>query len=118
MRTMSFETFFFGLPEKLTYPVKAILYERPFISYGKPGTLKYLKSFGFKTFNEYWDESYDDIEDDGVKIEKISLIIQELCKKDITEIKKMYASMRPLLQHNKIFLQQTDWVGKVVDFLL
>lgn len=106
-----------GHPNFTEKTVKAILYERPFISYGKSGTLKYLKSFGFKTFSEYWDESYDDINDDGIKIEKISLIIQDLCKKDITEINKMYADMRPILQHNKKLLQETDWVGKLVDFL-
>jgi len=97
--------------------VKAILYERPFISYGNPGILKYLKKLGFRTFNDYWDESYDDIKDDDVKIEKISLIIQDLCNKDITEINKMHADMKPILQHNKKLLQETDWVGKLVDFL-
>ena len=82
-----------------------------------PGILKYLRSFGFKTFNNWWDESYDDIKDDDVKIEKISSIIQDLCKKNITEINKMYADMRTILQHNKKLLQETDWVDKIVKFL-
>jgi hypothetical protein len=98
--------------------VKAILYERPFVSYGNPGILKYLKKFGFRTFSDYWDESYDDIKDDDIKIEKISLIIQDLCKKDLTELNKMYINMKPILQHNKKLLQETDWVGKIVNFLL
>jgi hypothetical protein len=107
-----------GYPNFTEKTVKAILYERPFIAYGEPGILRYLKSFGFKTFSSYWDESYDDIEDDDIKIEKISLIIKDLCKKDLTEVNNMYASMKPILQHNKKMLQETDWVGKVVDFLI
>jgi len=106
-----------GYPFFTEKTIKAILYERPFISYGEPGILKYLRSFGFKTFSNWWDESYDDIKDDDVKIEKISLIVQDLCKKDITEINKMYADMRPILQHNKKLLQETDWVGKIIEFL-
>lgn len=106
-----------GYPWFSEKTIKAILYERPFISYGAPGILKYLRSFGFRTFNDYWDESYDDINDDDVKIEKISLIIQDLCNKGITEINKMYTDMKPLLQHNKKLLQETNWADKIVEFL-
>ena len=32
----------------------------PFLMAGQPYTLKHLKELGFKTFSDYWDESYDE----------------------------------------------------------
>ena len=37
----------------------------PFVMVSKKGTLKYLRDIGFKTFGDFWDESYDDEEDDN-----------------------------------------------------
>jgi len=34
--------------------------------------LKYLRSYGFKTFGSFWDESYDDIDDDQERIAAIA----------------------------------------------
>ena len=31
------------------------------IIYGALGTLKHLRSIGFKTFNNYWNENYDNV---------------------------------------------------------
>ena len=39
---------------------KSFLYKLPFILIGNPGTLKFLKNKGFKTFEKYIDESYDE----------------------------------------------------------
>jgi predicted XRE-type DNA-binding protein len=54
------ETYFFNniihITEK-TY--KPIAYMQPFIMVGAPGSLKHIKDMGFKTFDQYWDESYD-----------------------------------------------------------
>lgn len=61
------ETYFFNniihITEK-TY--KPIAYMQPFIMVGAPGSLKHIKDMGFKTFDQYWDESYD-LEKDHVK---------------------------------------------------
>lgn len=47
----------------------------PFILVGPKGTLAHLKELGYKTFSDYWDESYDDIED---PIERLDTIVN-LC---------------------------------------
>lgn len=106
-----------GYPYFTEKTVKAILYERPFISYGNPGTLAYLRDHGFKTFDAFWDESYDNEKDDYKKIEMIANIIQDICKKKIFEINKMYDDMRPILEHNKNLLVDTDWRKDLVKFL-
>ena len=46
------------LSEKIWKP---IYMEHPFMVLGNPHTLKYLKNLGFKTFDKWWDESYDNV---------------------------------------------------------
>jgi hypothetical protein len=35
----------------------------PFVIVGTRGSLEYLRSYGFRTFEGIWDESYDSAED-------------------------------------------------------
>ena len=42
---------------------KPILLKMGFLIAGMTGSLKKLRNLGFKTFSDYWDESYDDMED-------------------------------------------------------
>jgi hypothetical protein len=51
---------------------KPIALGMPFVIVGTQGSLKYLRSYGFKTFGSLWDESYDDEPDDSKRIEKIA----------------------------------------------
>jgi len=106
-----------GYPRFTEKTIKAILYERPFISYGNPGTLAYLKEHGFKTFDAYWDESYDNEKDDDKKIEMIAQIIKNICKKNIVDINRMHDDMKPILEHNKNLLVNTDWIEDLIKFL-
>lgn len=55
---------------------RAIACQHPFIMVSRPHTLKHLRRLGYKTFNSLIDESYDDIEDDHLRLQKIC----ELCK--------------------------------------
>jgi hypothetical protein len=48
----------------------------PFVIVGTQGSLKYLRSYGFKTFGDLWDESYDDEPDDSKRIEKIAQYVE------------------------------------------
>lgn len=50
---------------------KAIITCRPFWVVGTPNTLRFLKSRGFKTFDDFFDESYDGVLSIEHKIEKI-----------------------------------------------
>jgi len=51
---------------------KPIAMGMPFMIVGTKGSLKYLHSYGFKTFGSFWDESYDDIDDDQERIAAIA----------------------------------------------
>lgn len=82
---------------------KAIAYGSPFCINGDKGSLKYLKSMGFKTFSNYWDESYDE-DNDIVKIKKITNIVKNICDKSLVELNQLYDSMLPILKHNQQLL--------------
>ena len=74
---------------------------KPFILLAPPHTLEYFKIFGYQTFSDFWDESYDDIEDHGERLARIFTIIQDLLKKPIEELREVYKEMMPVLEHNR-----------------
>jgi hypothetical protein len=51
---------------------KPFAYFHPFVSVSHPGTLGWLKSLGFETFDTLFDESYDTVEDLDVRLDIIS----------------------------------------------
>jgi hypothetical protein len=79
---------------------KAIAHGSPFCINGDNGSLDYLQQRGYKTFSEFWDESYDRT-DDIEKIKKITSIVKDICSMDIDEINALYEKMLPILEHNR-----------------
>jgi hypothetical protein len=63
------------LTEKTLRPIAC---GHPFVLLAGPGALAYLKSYGFKTFNKFWDESYDQEPDTVVRMEKIIQTMQQI----------------------------------------
>lgn len=86
---------------------QAIGYMKPFIVVAPPNTLEYIKSFGYRTFDEYWDESYDTELDHGKRMAKILLIIKEINNRKLSELQSMYASMTLILDHNYNLLKHS-----------
>ena len=79
---------------------QAMQYLRPFILVGPPKTLEYIRSMGFKTFNEFWDESYDDELDHGERLAKIFTLINDIFAMTNAEQRELYEKMVPVLEHN------------------
>ena len=81
------ETYFFNkiihITEK-TY--KPIAFMQPFVLVAAAGSLQHLKDMGFKTFGNFWDESYDQELDDKQRFRKITALIQSIA--DWTEEEK------------------------------
>jgi hypothetical protein len=73
----------------------------PFITVGAPHTLKYLRDLGFKTFDHWWDESYDQEEDHQERLLKIFNLIDFINNKSINELTEIYHNMLPTLIHNR-----------------
>lgn len=79
---------------------------RPFIMVGAPGTLSMLKEMGFKTFDNWWDESYDDITNNTDRMAKICKVIDYVNSFSLKELKHMYNDMRAVLIHNEANLSR------------
>jgi hypothetical protein len=80
---------------------KGIQHLHPFIIVGKPGILKYLQSKGFKTFNEFWDESYDTIQNNSDRMITIYELIKSLILKSDEEWIELNKKLFPILKHNR-----------------
>jgi hypothetical protein len=85
------------LTEKIFKPIVA---RRPFILVAAPGNLAYLKSYGFRTFDRWIDESYDDEPDHYIRIEKITAEIARLCSMSPAQLNQMHAEMQEVLDYN------------------
>lgn len=79
---------------------KPIFSKRPFILVAAPGNLAYLKSYGFRTFDRWIDESYDNEQDHQTRLEKIAVEVQKLCDLSPSDLKQMHQEMREILEFN------------------
>jgi hypothetical protein len=78
---------------------KPIALGMPFVIVGTQGSLKYLRSYGFRTFGDLWDESYDDEPDDSLRIEKIAQVLKLL--DGLEEHRQdIFDSAQEIVEHN------------------
>jgi len=86
----------------------------PFILAAPPYSLEYLKTFGFQTFDKWWDESYDTEEDHYKRMIKIFDIIDYVNSKSLNELTRMYYDMRSVIKHNREILDTVLLNDKIV----
>ena len=95
------ETVYFQDKLHLTEKVfKPIIAKRPFFLVAAPGNLAYLKSYGFRTFDRWIDESYDQETDHYIRIEKITFELAKLCAMSPALLKQMHQEMQEVLEYN------------------
>lgn len=71
------ETYFFNKTIHITEKTyKPIAFMQPFILVGAAGSLQHVKDMGFKTFGEFWDESYDKETDDKLRFKMITEVLE------------------------------------------
>jgi hypothetical protein len=86
------------LTEKTYRPIFGM---QPFIMVSNPGVLKHLKSMGFKTFPEFFDESYDEIENPTERMNIIVNEIKKICSLSLEELHDRYYNIFDKLEHNR-----------------
>jgi len=91
------------LTEKI---MNAMLNYRPVIMVGPPGNLEYMRAWGFMTFDEWFDESYDLEKDHSKRMQKIFSLIDWINSKSIDELKEIYEDMNHVLLHNKTWIEE------------
>jgi hypothetical protein len=78
---------------------RPIALKTPFLINGPVSFLKNLKKLGFKTFDGWWEESYD-YDRHETRLEKMFNIIDHISKLSSTELNTMYGEMQEVLEHN------------------
>ena len=92
------ETVYYDHSLHLTEKIfKPIVTKRPFILVGAPGNLAYLKRYGFKTFDRWIDESYDNETDPTKRIDMITTQLEALSEIDLLTQQK---EMQEVLEYN------------------
>ncbi len=79
---------------------KPMVHRHPFILVGPYKTLEHLKDMGYKTFSDFWDESYDDIEDPFERLLKIVDICKDIQSWDDPTKKKFFYKSMVVTNHN------------------
>lgn len=94
------ETVYNGRKQHLTEKTfKPIVMQQPFVLVSCRGSLEYLRRYGFKTFNDVWDESYDDASDE-LRILKIGKLLSDLHNLSSKEKQQLQKHLMPIVKHN------------------
>lgn len=101
------------ISEKSFKPIAA---RHPFITYGNKHSLKYLKDLGYKTFSNFIDESYDNLET-WERLDAIIKLLKDIQKMSHKEKLKWFESMKDILDYNFEVLQDNA-ARKIPDAVL
>ncbi|MBT4208482.1 hypothetical protein HOE22_09080 [Candidatus Woesearchaeota archaeon] len=88
-------------------PVKTILLN-PFLLVGGAGSLDILHSFGFKTFPNIFDESYDEIEDNVTRHKHLVNEVERICSLSEDEKHQLYLESIPTIKYNQEQFKKID----------
>jgi len=95
------ETVYFGRRTHITEKTfKAIALEMPFVLVAAAGSLSYLREYGFQTFANVFDESYDTETDDIRRIEKVTQVLKDLNNLSVAERQQIHQACLPIVEHN------------------
>jgi hypothetical protein len=84
------------LTEKIFKP---IVMQMPFVLVGARYNLEYLKSYGFKTFSDFWNEDYDN-QPNETRIESVVNLLKDLNDMTFNEKKQLQRHLSPIVEHN------------------
>jgi hypothetical protein len=100
---------------------KPLACKHPVLMASTQGNLAYLRSQGFETFSELWDESYDDIVDWRKRMDRIVEIVQDfdmgLLDNPVTKEKLLYNSTRFFDRDLTKKLLNTSIIEPVLEFV-
>jgi hypothetical protein len=79
---------------------KPIIYFQPFVLVSQTNSLKTFKTLGYKTFDRWIDESYDNIVNNEDRLIEIYKIVKQFINKSDKELDNIILEMKPILEHN------------------
>mgnify|MGYP000441905776 FL=1 len=74
----------------------------PFLLYGNQYSLKYLKEKGYRTFDKWFDENYDNEPNRDQRSIMISKELKRLSELSTEQLHQMRNEMKEVCQHNQL----------------
>jgi hypothetical protein len=102
------------LTEKSLRPIAC---GQPFIFVSTHGSLEYLRSYGFKTFNTVWNESYDQIADPEERLTAIISLMQQISAWDESTKKNKLAQAQAIADYNRQWFFSQHFFDLVINEL-
>jgi len=102
------------LTEKSLRPIACA---QPFILAGTYGSLEYLRSYGFKTFSDVWDESYDLVKDPAERLMQIAELMKYISNWTPKQRANRMAKAQAIADYNRQHFFNKKFFNCVVDEL-
>jgi hypothetical protein len=102
------------ITEKTYKPIYAC---QPFIIVGNAYTIKKMKELGYKTFDKWWDESYDDELELETRMIAITKVLEEIANWDLEKCTLIRKEMKDILIHNYKQMLKNDEQYKIFSAL-
>ena len=100
------------LTEKTLRPIAC---KQPFILAAPPGSLQYLRDYGFKTFSGLIDETYDTIQDSAERLQAIVQEMQRISSLSALQKQELMESMRPIVEYNQQWFFSDQFFKQLID---
>lgn len=100
------------LTEKILRPIAL---GQPFILASTPGSLQYLRKYGFQTFSEVWNEDYDQEPDHQQRLIKIVKLMKSIVAWSDQEKTHKLSIAQQIAEHNKKHFFSKEFFSKVID---
>ena len=108
------ETMFWDERTHLTEKIfKPIVAKQPFVLVGCYKNLEYLRDYGFKTFDRWWSEDYDNIADPHQRLDAVVDVIEKICKLSLGDLEDMLKQMQEVLEYNYNWFYNPEFVNSI-----
>lgn len=102
------------LTEKSLRPIAVA---QPFILVATAGSLEYLRSYGFRTFGDVWDESYDAIKDPEQRLYAITDLMAQIASWGPSVRERKLAEAQAIAEYNREHFFSQEFFNFVIDEL-
>jgi hypothetical protein len=102
------------LTEKSLRPIAC---GQPFILASTCGSLEYLRSYGFKTFDTVWDESYDRVADPKERLIAVVNLMQQISAWDESTKQNKLLQAQEIADYNRQWFFSQSFFDMVIDEL-
>lgn len=85
------------ISEKTIIPIFA---QKPFVPFASPKFLSHVRDLGFQTFADFWDESYDEIENPTERLSEFLKVVDFIARKTPAEVSALNKALKPVVDFN------------------